>query len=143
MSLRVLIFFCGLLFCQSGIADWRVITSKNLGNALLKKEIRSNTGNPAIAVMCLPEPTLIVDWLGEKSDISVRIDTVSIDVPKQVAMRNGMHAITLKSAHVRGLINGMQLQLEATLSSGEVVTAEASLVGFTNEFNTANMNCSI
>jgi len=141
---RILIVVCGLLVCHPGFAEWRIVTTKTTSNrALLQKEISTDFGNPIIAIVCTPEPTLIVQWFEKHNNVSISIDTVRLDVAKQVAMQNGNQALTLKAGHIQGLINGMELQLEAELPTGETVTAETSLRGFTSEYNRANMDCSV
>lgn len=143
MFARFLITTFLLLFCQNILAEWQIASTRSLGTALLQKEINAIKGDALVAVICVPEPTLIVQWVGDLSDITLSIDTVKLDVPKQVSIRSGMQALTLKSEHFQGLINGLDLQLEATLASGEIITAETSLLGFSNEFRDADMDCSI
>lgn len=140
---RVLVVSCCLLVSQPGLTEWNAVNTKVLGNrALLQKEISANKGQPIIAIVCIPEPTLIVEWVRKHSSIAINIDSVDLDVPDQVAMRNGMQAITLKPGHLKALISGLEMQISATLPSGEEITAETSLRGFTAEFEKANMDCS-
>jgi len=144
VSPRAILIAGFLLFSQHSLAEWQVVTTKMQGKrALLQKEVSSNQGNALIAIICIPEPTLIVEWPGHKSGISVSIDTVQIDVPKQKALRNGNYALSLKPGHVKGLIKGLELQLEAKLPSGETITAETSLWGFSTQFEKAKMDCSV
>lgn len=142
MIVRVLIVAFGLFFCHCSFAEWRLVTGMVSGPMLLQKDISSNKGKPIVAIVCVPEPTLIVKWLENHPDISVSIDTVRLDVPKQISLRNGNQAITLKPAHLQGLIKGLDLQLKSTLPSGEKITAKASLLGFSSQFKKANMDCS-
>ena len=138
----VMVVACGLFVSHPGLAEWNAVNTKILGNrALLQKEIDANTGNPIIAFVCIPELTLIVEWKQKHSSISISIDSVELDVPDQIAMRNGMQAITLKPGHLKALIGGLEMQMSATLPSGETITAETSLRGFTFEFEKANMDC--
>jgi len=142
VRIRLIVLLFSLFFCHSSFADWSVaVTKVRNSRALLQKEVSANEGKPIVAVMCIPEPTLIVDWFEKPTNISVSIDTVQLDVPGQFAIHNGMQAITLKPVHLQGLINGMHLQLKATLQSGEIVTAETSLRGFTSAFDKAELAC--
>ena len=143
MLTRVLIVVCGLMFSHPGSAEWRAINTKNFGSVLIQKEISANNGDPVVALMCLPEPTFIVEWFDNMANVAVSIDTVQIDVLMQFTLRNGMQYLTLKSGHIQALIKGFKMQLEATLSSSEKVTAETSLVGFSSEFKEADMDCLI
>lgn len=144
MLVRTLIATCFLLLGQYSFAEWQVVTT-NMDSrpALLQKDVSANEGTPLVAIICIPEPTLIVEWTGPQTDLAVSIDTVQIDIPRQTALRNGNQAVTLKPGHIQGLIKGWKLQLTATLPSGESITAETSLWGFDSQFKKAKMDCSL
>ena len=69
MLTRVLIVVCGLMFSHPGSAEWRAINTKNFGSVLIQKEISANNGDPVVALMCLPEPTFIVEWFDNMANV--------------------------------------------------------------------------
>ena len=75
MLARVLIVVCGLMFSHPGSAEWRAINTKNFGSVLIQKEISANNGDPVVALMCLPEPTFIVEWFDNMANVAISIDT--------------------------------------------------------------------
>jgi len=142
MYLRVVAVLCGLIFCHSSLAEWQVAVTKKRGNrVLLQKDVTTSKGRALIAVMCQPKPTLYVEWFENLPEISVSIDDVELSLPEQYTLSNGLQAIPLKASHLDGLINGLNLQLKTTLT-GETITAETTLLGFTSELAKANMVCS-
>jgi len=126
----------------NALADWQIQKSGENESSLMQRQVSTDSGVAAVAVMCGGgEPILLVEWTAKFQVIQASIDGVELKFKNQFLANKNVQAIMLESGQANALIKGKKLELVAIPLLSDKSYAFASLIGFTKAYNEASMDC--